>query len=118
MNRTAIAATCLALALLLAPTSALALEGGHPEPSVGMKILDALVIRPPSLLATLGSTAAYLGTLPFTYPTGIAPEVGRYMMIVPWRWTTARFLGDFHHYKDGRTVDDRYLRSTRGLAGR
>ena len=106
MNRTLLAATLLALTLALAPASALALEGGQDEPSVGMKLLDATLVRPPSLVAAAGATAVYLATLPLTWPTGIATETGRYLLIVPWRWTSARFLGDFHTYKDGRALDD------------
>ena len=72
--------------------------------SVGMKIVDIVLVRWPSAVLSLASTVLYFGTYPLHLPTGTSNDLGVYMLHVPWRFTVARPYGNFSEYKDRRTV--------------
>lgn len=69
-------------------------------PSAGLKIVDALLVRLPCVAASAGSTAIYVAISPLTYLMGIGEPLSRVMVEAPWRFTSARYLGEFDHYKD------------------
>jgi hypothetical protein len=74
------------------------------EPTVGMKVLDLLVVRPLSIVGSTLSTAFYLVTVPVTFPSGVSEPAARIFVEAPWRYTGMRYLGDFKHYKDGNPI--------------
>jgi len=74
------------------------------EPTVGMKVLDLLAIRPLSIVVSSASTAFYIVTVPITFPAGVSERAARILVEAPWRYTGMRYLGDFKHYKDGNPI--------------
>ncbi len=74
------------------------------EPTVGMKVLDLLVVRPLSIIGSTASTAFYIVTVPITFPSGLSEPAARIFVEAPWRYTGMRYLGDFEHYKDGNPI--------------
>jgi len=67
--------------------------GRRSDASVGMKLLDAIVVRPTSLVFALATSGVYLGTTPLTVPTGMAQETAKYLYRKPWQYTSGRPLG-------------------------
>ncbi len=91
--------------LTLTLFSSLALAGeSREEPSVGIKILDLLIIRPISVGVATASTALCIGISPLTYLIGVGEPTARVLVEAPWRFTGMRYLGDFEHYKDGNPI--------------
>jgi hypothetical protein len=74
------------------------------QPTVEMKVLDLLIVRPLSIAVSTVSTACYIVTTPITYPSGLSVPAARILVEAPWRFTGMRYLGDFKHYKDGHPV--------------
>jgi len=74
------------------------------QPTVGMKVLDLLVVRPLSIIVSTVSTAFYIVTVPITFPAGISEPAARICVETPWRYTGMRYWGDFKHYKDGNPI--------------
>jgi len=74
------------------------------EPTVGMKALDLLVVRPLSIVVSTASTVFYIITVPITFPSGLSEPAARILVEAPWRYTGMRCLGDFKHYKDGNPI--------------
>jgi len=100
--------TALALigALLLItsePALAIAPETRR-DRNVGLKILDAMLVRPLAFVGSIASTAVGLPAALITFPMGLADEVVTYTMVAPWRFTSTRYLGDFRYYEDGGTI--------------
>lgn len=75
------------------------------EASVGMKIVDIVLVRWPSNVLTLASTVLYLGTLPLHIGTGTSNDLAVSMVHVPWRFANMRPYGNFSEYKDRRTIE-------------
>ena len=98
-------ATILLIGLMILPSSLLA-QAAPPgqEPSVGAKVLDLLIVRPISLGVSGITTGFFLVTLPITFPIGVSEASARIFVEAPWRFTGARPLGDFEHYKDGKPI--------------
>ena len=65
------------------------------QPSVGLKIVDALFVRIPMIGASSISTAVFIVISPVVYCIGIGEPMARAMVEAPWRFTTVRPLGDF-----------------------
>ncbi|GAB3284063.1 hypothetical protein [Parahaliea aestuarii] len=63
------------------------------SPSAGAMVGDLLVARPMGLVATVGGTAAFLVSLPFTLLAGHASEAAETLMVGPARTTFMRCLG-------------------------
>ena len=74
------------------------------QPTAGMKVLDLLAVRPLSIVVSTASTAFYIVTVPFTFPSGVSEPAARILVEAPWRYTGMRYLGDFKHYKDGNPI--------------
>lgn len=98
-----ILATAFCLAILFS-SIAFAEEMEREQPSTGMKVFDLLVVRPLSIVGSSLSTAFYLATVPITFPSGVSESAARILVEAPWRYTGMRYLGDFHHYKDGNPI--------------
>ena len=100
MKRKRLAPILLALVLTLAPGAAAADD----DPNAGMKVLDVVLVRPLAMLVSLVSTGVHLGTSPFTTMMGIEQEAARYLVVAPWRYTSAREIGSFTRYRDGGDI--------------
>jgi hypothetical protein len=91
-------AGALTLSLAL-PSSAYATMGIYndysDEPSGGMMLADALMVRPGMFVGTLGTTIVYVVTLPFSLLGGNAGEAGRILVKEPAAYTFVRPLGEF-----------------------
>lgn len=94
-------ALCLAI---LFSSSAFADGTEREQPTTGMKLLDLLLVRPVSIIGSMLSTGFYLATVPITFPSGVSEPAARILVEAPWRYTGMRYLGDFHHYKDGHPI--------------
>lgn len=60
-------------------------------------LVDAVVMRPLGLAATVLGAAVTVVTLPFTLPGGNVGEAARTMIVEPAEYTFNRPLGDFRH---------------------
>lgn len=93
------------LALMLAANTCPALAD-DPNTVSGDKgtdmLVDAVVMRPLGLVATVLGAAVTLVTLPFTLPTGNADDAAHYMIVEPAEYTFNRPLGDFDHCGEDR----------------
>ncbi len=88
----------LGLVLLAAACPVLADEAGTVSGDKGMDILvDAAVLRPLGIVATVLGAAVTVVTLPFSLPTGSAGSAAHAMIVEPAEYTFNRPLGDFHH---------------------
>ena len=95
----------LVTVLLSATTLATAQEAAKPneanemnetleEPNAaGAMLLDAFVLRPLGLAATVLGTAAFIVTLPFSLPTRSADDAAEVLVVKPAKYTFARPLG-------------------------
>lgn len=92
------------LIMILFSSAAFADAREREQPTTGMKFLDLLLVRPLSIIGSTLSTAFYLVTVPITYPSGVSEPASRILVEAPWRYTGMRYLGDFHHYKDGNPI--------------
>ena len=94
-----------ALSILILFSSAAFADGmDREQPTTGMKVLDLFLVRPLSIIGSSISTAFFLATVPITFPSGVSEPAARIMVEAPWRYTGMRYLGDFHHYKDGNPI--------------
>ena len=60
----------------------------------GAMVLDAFLLRPLGLAATVLGTATFLVTLPFSLPTRSADDAAKVLVIKPAEYTFARPLGE------------------------
>jgi len=100
----------MTMTMLLAAPAAMAEPA---EASVGMKILDFVLVRPTSFVISAASTVLFIGTVPLTFPLGVSYDLGTYMVSVPWRYTSSRYYGNFSEYRDHRTIDGRLIADSR-----
>ena len=68
----------------------------HREPEAVGMIIDGLVVRPVSLVATLVGGVIYVVTLPFSALSGNLDEAGEKLVVGPAEYTFTRCLGCFH----------------------
>ncbi|MCY4515151.1 MAG: hypothetical protein OXC69_08485 [Candidatus Tectomicrobia bacterium] len=61
----------------------------------GPMLVDAFLLRPLGLAATVAGTAAFVLTLPFSLPTGSVEKAAKALVVRPARYTFARPLGEF-----------------------
>ncbi len=108
--------TLLTAVTLLAAPAAMAERDDGPKPGSfapgWLMAIDFVFVRPPCLVASLTSTALFIGLLPITYPIGAVTgprNLATYMITVPWRFTTSRYYGDFAKYRDHRTATGREI---------
>ena len=99
-----ICALVVGLALLAAPAPALALPPPDRGANFGLKFVDVVLVRPFTMIGSVLGTGVFLATLPLTFPIGVANGAAEFAMVAPWRFTAARYTGEFNRYKDGRNV--------------
>ncbi|PMR67560.1 hypothetical protein [Halomonas heilongjiangensis] len=95
MTRKILVATALALVTLLGSTPALsqAQQRLEAQPSGGAMVADALIARPLLLVATLGGTAVFLVSLPFSALGGNVGPAAEALVKTPAEATFRRCLG-------------------------
>lgn len=103
-------AVLVTMFLIVSSSYVLAYDLENTEPSVAIKILDLSIVRPISMVVSIVSTAFCVGTLPLTFPVGVSEPAARIFVEAPWRFTNARYLGEFNHYKDEKPVTIVYER--------
>jgi hypothetical protein len=89
--------TSLSLAVFLTvslPNTALADERGTEIGDDVAIILDLLILRPVGLVATVGGTLIFIGSLPISLPTGSVGKTFRALMVRPASYTFWRSLGE------------------------
>ena len=74
------------------------------SPSVGLKIIDLFIVRPPCVPIAIISTAIHIGFSPLTYLTGIGEQSARVLVEAPWRFIGERRWGYSNQYKDGKPI--------------
>lgn len=60
----------------------------------GAMVLDAFLLRPLGLAATVLGTAMFVVTLPFSLPTRSADDAAKVLVVKPAEYTFARPLGE------------------------
>jgi hypothetical protein len=63
------------------------------EPSAGLMLVDAVLIRPLTFVASVAGAAIWVVTLPFTLMGGNTDEAGDILVADPWCYTIDRPLG-------------------------
>jgi hypothetical protein len=92
--RTLAAAAALALASSLAQAQAQGLESVDETPSAAAMAFDFVVVRPLSLVATVGGIALFVAQLPLALIAGDSPsEPARRFIVEPAAYTFTRPLG-------------------------
>lgn len=91
------------------PASETAQESKQPaetweEPSLGIKIVDILLVRPLCVIGSTISTVTFIAISPLASLIGVGEETARYMVEAPWRFTSFRYVGQFNHYKDEQPI--------------
>jgi hypothetical protein len=86
-------AVCLTAPLLAVPQQAAAQNAVDESPSAGAMVGDLLIARPIGAVMTVGGTAAWLVSLPFTLLAGHAGEAAETLMVGPAEATFMRCLG-------------------------
>lgn len=91
--RTTLFGMVLATMLISFPVSAQQAPSSEAQPSGGAMILDALVARPLLAAATLGGTALFIVSMPFSAMGNNMEGVAETLVMTPARATFARCLG-------------------------
>jgi hypothetical protein len=104
MNSKRLISILVFFAILTLFSSSVLAQELRETPPVGLKILDIIVIRPISASVACATTAFCVGTMPLAFVTGVGEQSARFLIEAPWRFTAGRYLGDFHHYKDGKPI--------------
>jgi hypothetical protein len=102
-----------AITLLAAPAAMAERDDGPGFGPGWLMAIDFVLVRPPSFLISIASTAVYAASLPITYPIGAATgpkQLGTYLVAAPWRFTSSRYYGNFAEYRDHRTITGREIR--------
>ncbi|MEN8183048.1 MAG: hypothetical protein ABFS46_10995 [Myxococcota bacterium] len=90
MIRSKIVTLALGLALLGAPVPASA------EPSVGVKVADAVLVRPLAIIGASVSTVAFFVVVVPAWVVGVDDrDLAHHMVKRPWHFVHSRDLGDF-----------------------
>ena len=63
--------------------------------AAGMIVVDALLLRPLGIAATILGTATFVLTLPFSLPTRSAGKAAKALVVKPAKFTFERPLGEF-----------------------
>lgn len=67
------------------------------RPSAATMTVDALLVRPLGLVATILGAGIFVVSLPFSALGGNVGEAGRALVVAPAKMTFSRPLGQFHH---------------------
>ena len=79
---------------LLASISITPLSAAEPtEPSPDEIAADLLIIRPVAFTSIIVGSGIFIVSLPFTIPTGNLSLAGRKLVVVPFKYTFSRPLG-------------------------
>jgi len=70
------------------------------EGATSEDMMYEVVVRPLSLLSTIGGSAMYVVTLPFSMASGSAQEAKRQLVDKPSEATFGRRMGDFQRLKE------------------
>jgi hypothetical protein len=92
-----IMASAMAMTLSLSVFSggmSVASDGNRTEPTGGEMFVDALIVRPMTLAASVVGAATWVVTLPFTLFSGNAGDAGKSWVVDPLGYTFVRPLGD------------------------
>ncbi|NOY69737.1 MAG: hypothetical protein GXP53_09680 [Deltaproteobacteria bacterium] len=99
MNRIKLMAVTFLVAALLVSvpgTSAIAAEFDEsPQVNGAGMIVDFFVARPIGLFSTIGGTAMFIVSLPFSALGGNVEAAAKQMVVIPARYTFLRPLGEF-----------------------
>ena len=104
--RIRVATMLISLLFALSPAASWATPNEE-APTTGTKVLDIFLVRPLSMVGAFASTGLFLGTLPVTFFTGISEDSVNLLVLAPWRFTSARPIGVYDRYKDGRDIFQR-----------
>ncbi len=74
-------------------------EAATEEPSEGIFIVDALLVRPVSLASVVFGAAVFVVSLPFSALGGNVNVVAKELVADPVKFTFVRPLGEFSGYK-------------------
>jgi len=92
----------LAMALTVSPLSGLAanvieaeMNSNKEPPDPGAMLIDLIVVRPLGLVATLGGSAIFIVSLPFSALGGNAEDALESLVVSPAEFTFKRPLGEF-----------------------
>ena len=88
-------------------TPDVALARAEAPPGTASKVLDVAFVRPLCMIGSWVTTGIFLGTLPITFMTGVSEGAADVLVLAPWRFTSARYAGDFERYKDGLDAFER-----------
>jgi len=100
MKRSVITIGLIATLVLSTAGSSFAIAPEQPavygrNPSVAMKVFDAVFIRPISAVASLVGASFGLALMPLAAPFMLADDVYEDMIVASWDFTMKRPLGDF-----------------------
>ena len=70
------------------------------NPPVGLKIVDALFVRPACVAGATISTISFIIIAIPVHVAGFSEFLGQAMVYAPWRFASQRHLGEFGAYKD------------------
>ena len=107
-------AAAVLIGALTLPSAAIAQSAVDENPTWGAMVADLFVARPAGLVMTVGGTAAYIVSLPFTLLAGAAGEAAETLVIGPGAATFVRCLGcreTGYTYKDrnpDRNAEEQY----------
>ncbi len=102
MKKTALVVLAVAFCLVQ-PVMAQAVGQAQPtpavpaaQPTVGLKIADALFVRPPSVVGAAASTAAYVLLALPAHIMGFSDALADSLVVAPWHFVNGRELGQFN----------------------
>jgi hypothetical protein len=95
MKQLAIKVALVAVLLLATPGMASAIEPQRSDPHWALKVVDAVFLRPPLVVASTASTVVCAGFLPFAWPAQVADDLIDNMIGDAWDLSVTRPLGDF-----------------------
>lgn len=96
MNKMSVLLATLLVFMLTAGTiAAQELVPRHPPDNPVTSIPDLILVRPLAAIGALATSAAFLGTLPITYPLGQDHRVAQILVDKPWQYVSNRPLGVF-----------------------
>ena len=75
-------------------------------PSIGMKVLDVLLVRPVCMVGSTISTVFFVAVSPLAFVMGLGESGFETMVQMPWEFTSCRYVGEFNHYKEHCSLDE------------
>ncbi len=100
MKKMSIVLVIVLVLFFITPTFAYDPRPESERASVGLMVVDVLLVRPPCVALSTLSTGVFLAISPFVYVLGVGNSVAKTMVELPWRFTAVRYPGEFNHYTD------------------